>query len=125
MVQPTPPPVPRFSPLTGILYVRTVAPVNTICYVDGGFSPLTGILYVRTTLDCLLAGAGGTKFQSPDGDSLCPDKEMEEMKTLMIELFQSPDGDSLCPDFPFRLWDRNHGSRFSPLTGILYVRTDD
>ena len=38
------------------------------------------------------------KFQSPDGDSLCPDYKAERVSTWTGDLFQSPDGDSLCPD---------------------------
>ena len=37
--------------------------------------------------------------------------------------FQSPDGDSLCPDsLAVTSWIESYRS-FSPLTGILYVRT--
>ena len=37
------------------------------------------------------------RFQSPDGDSLCPDTVIELVKSQQYQ-FQSPDGDSLCPD---------------------------
>ena len=64
-----------FSPLTGILYVRTIRqneyqPGQVIC-----FSPLTGILYVRTQVSNPSRSRAATSFQSPDGDSLCPDSQ--------------------------------------------------
>ena len=62
-----------------------------------GFSPLTGILYVRTIVS-VITQEGYEKFQSPDGDSLCPDMaDSGELSGGSI-MFQSPDGDSLCPD---------------------------
>ena len=40
--------VVSFSPLTGILYVRTMWQPNMTDTLRMSFSPLTGILYVRT-----------------------------------------------------------------------------
>ena len=37
-------------------------------------------------------------FQSPDGDSLCPDQNARIILHTGESVFQSPDGDSLCPD---------------------------
>ena len=37
-------------------------------------------------------------FQSPDGDSLCPDVVVVVLSAMVAHAFQSPDGDSLCPD---------------------------
>ena len=63
------------------------------------------------------------KFQSPDGDSLCPDKEGWQFGNAFAKGFQSPDGDSLCPDFEVVVPLGPPPPCFSPLTGILYVRT--
>ena len=46
------------------------------------------------------------------------------VKNLNKRMFQSPDGDSLCPDeADLGGSGRQVSGRFSPLTGILYVRT--
>ena len=42
----------------------------------------------------------GDAFQSPDGDSLCPDQIYTVLVNVGETTFQSPDGDSLCPDLP-------------------------
>ena len=63
------------------------------------------------------------KFQSPDGDSLCPDEVASKAVMVMKSVFQSPDGDSLCPDHSPGMHGGYWAIGFSPLTGILYVRT--
>ena len=68
----------------------------------------------------------GAEFQSPDGDSLCPDLEFLAYHKYGYWKFQSPDGDSLCPDtLPNQFPLGPSYSGFSPLTGILYVRTKE
>ena len=89
-------------------------------------------------------------FQSPDGDSLCPDdrthratatatvcfspltgilyvrtRVANQHRIDVDHKFQSPDGDSLCPDVGVHAHTLPWGGGFSPLTGILYVRTFD
>ena len=64
-----------------------------------------------------------TMFQSPDGDSLCPDNFWSMSRRKLGITFQSPDGDSLCPDDGLESAGRRPRLCFSPLTGILYVRT--
>ena len=64
-------------------------------------------------------------FQSPDGDSLCPDGSgCKSGRNCWLSVFQSPDGDSLCPDDRCFGGECSYAGGFSPLTGILYVRTD-
>ena len=64
-------------------------------------------------------------FQSPDGDSLCPDSIIKINGPASLPVFQSPDGDSLCPDGKHVTKRYRRAVGFSPLTGILYVRTGD
>ena len=97
--------------------------IEVVVPLGSRFSPLTGILYVRTTGSDVRISTDDGKFQSPDGDSLCPDYEYNNGMESAGRRFQSPDGDSLCPDRLMRETSQLKTGSFSPLTGILYVRT--
>ena len=63
-----------------------------------GFSPLTRIRSLQTLDEASTGARMGTTFQSPDEDSLSPDKWSMKDWGCAWNAFQSPDEDSLSPD---------------------------